>query len=394
MNKALSLGLCLSLALGGVAQATPSTHHHGGGKKPTPAPTPTPTPTPDAAGGEPTADTKPSPAPTGPGTPDPDTGNKGLGGNTVQQPTDRPWAVGVTDSQRTQALALFRDGNVQLQDGIFLVAADKYRQALTHWEHPAIYYNLALALMNMDQPVDVYEALIKATKYGAAPLENDKYERAKNYLLLAEKQIATVTVSAEQPGAKVSLDGKLLFTAPGKYTGFVRTGKHNFVAEKQGANARLEAPFIEGGDKFRIALRVYTPEELTRYRRPWKKTWIPWAVVGSGFLIAGIGYTFELSAKSGYKDFDAAVTKCGNAGCDFTPALTSIRTSADTKQTTSYVGYGMGAAAVLTGLVLAWVNRSQPYQIRPEDAEKDQGTLSFKPIISPGMTGGMAEAHF
>ena len=39
------------------------------------------------------------------------------------------------------------------------------------WDHPGIHYNLALALLNMDQPVEVYQNLENAIKYGAEPLD-------------------------------------------------------------------------------------------------------------------------------------------------------------------------------------------------------------------------------
>jgi hypothetical protein len=403
MNKALSLGLCLSTLFGtvGIAAAAPDAGHHHGAKKAAPkgapAPTPTPPAAPDAAplptGLDPPP-APPAPGPTDPANPDPDHGNKGLQGKTdAPQPAERPWAVGVAEGEREKALALFHDGNVQLNDGIFVQAADKYREALKHWDHPAINYNLALALMNLDQPVDVFEALTKATKYGAAPLENDKFERAKGYLLLVEKQVATIEVTCDKPGAKVSVDGKEAFIGPGKFTALVRTGKHNFVAEKQGYNARVNAPYIGGGEHFRIELKLYTAEELTRYRREWNKTWAPWAVVGGGVAIAAIGGLLEVSAQSSFKDFDAQVAKCGTTGCDITPALTNVKSSGDTKQTMSYVGYGLGGATVITGLVLAYINRNKPYQIRPEDLG-EQAPVTFAPIVSPGMTGGMAEVHF
>src|SRR5690349_4866887 len=77
---------------------------------------------------------------------------------TLQKGGDvRPWAQGVPASEQKVALAAFRDGNSALNDGLFAKAAETYRSALTHWKHPAIYYNLALALMNLDNPIEAYE---------------------------------------------------------------------------------------------------------------------------------------------------------------------------------------------------------------------------------------------
>ena len=65
---------------------------------------------------------------------------------------DRPWAKGVSKERQEAAWEVFREGNALLKDSLFAKAADKYREALKSWDHPAIHYNLALALVNLDQP--------------------------------------------------------------------------------------------------------------------------------------------------------------------------------------------------------------------------------------------------
>lgn len=314
---------------------------------------------------------------------------------------DRPWAVGVSESERTAALAVFHDGNGFLNDGLFVKAVDKYREALKHWDHPAIHYNLALALLNLDQPVEVYESLTKATKYGAAPLEKDKYEHAKEYLLLIEKQIADIDVSCDKPGAKVLVDGKPVFTAPGRYAAKTRIGKHIFIAEKEGYQARVKAPFIGPGDHFRIELKLYTAEDLTRYRRKWQARWVPYAVMGAGVVVGAVGGLLELSAKSSYDDFDKKIAACNmasnNAGCTVdSPGIKSLRDSGDTKQTVGYVMYGVAAGALITGGILAYVNRQQPYEVRPEDlpGEPVEPKISVAPIVSPSTAGVAVSGHF
>src|SRR6476659_107119 len=82
----------------------------------------------------------------------------------------RPWAQGVSQPEQQAALKLFHDGNVSLNDGLFAKAADNYREALKHWDHPAIHYNLALALMNLDQTIDAYDNMQASVKFGEAPL--------------------------------------------------------------------------------------------------------------------------------------------------------------------------------------------------------------------------------
>jgi tetratricopeptide (TPR) repeat protein len=358
MIKAIGLGLSLIVLAAGIAAAQPAPEHP-------------PTPTEKAGGNE-----------------------------SLQNGGDnRPWAAGVSQAEQQTALDMFHDANMQLNDGLFAKAADKYRAALKHWDHPAIHYNLALALMNLDQPIEAYDNLQAAVKFGEAPLQSkDKYDNAKGYLLLLDKEIAQVEVTCDKPGAKVSVDGKEVFTAPGTYKARVRAGRHTFVAELEGHPTRINAPYISPGAPFRIELKLYTVEELTRYRRRWQKAWVPYAVIGGGVAIGFIGGFLETAANNNYKSFDAQVAKCnadsGGQGCANTAALRDLRSSGDTKKELGYLGYGVGAGAVVVGALLAYLNRSTPYQITPEDLQDQQPAVSIAPVVGPGGAGAMVFGHF
>ncbi len=348
-----------------------------------------------------TAHAQPAPAPT----PDP----KGppleqVGGSLENGGDDRPWAKGVSRSEQTTALELFRQGNVQLNDGIFVEAVKKYTEALKHWDHPAIHYNLALALLKLDKPIEVEDHLNASMKYGEGPLDKDKFEHAKEYLSLNGKQIGKIEVSCDSKGAKVSVDGKYAFTGPGKHEERVRVGRHTFSATGPGYTTRFRAPFIGGGETFRIELKLYTPEELTRYRRKWDKTWIPYSVIGGGVLFGLIAGGIELSAKSSYNDFDKQVAACSTSangnGCSMPgSSITNLKNSGDTKKTIGYVGYGVAAGAVGVGLVMAYLNRREAYQIRPEDMGDDEKEpiappIAIAPMVGPDTAGAMVFGHF
>lgn len=319
---------------------------------------------------------------------------------------ERPWAVGVTRENQQLALAKFQEGNTQLNDGLFANAAKLYREALVYWDHPAVNYNLALALLNLDQPIEVHDRLQQAIKFGTGPLEKDKYEHAKEYILLVKQQIAEVEVACAKPGAKVSVDGKEVFTVGAKgeggfFKGRVRIGKHTFIAEKPGYNAEAEVPFIGPGETFRIELKLYTADELTRHRRKWKTTWMPYAVIGGGVAVGLLGGVFALSATSSYEEFDTEVTRCNTesmgGGCADASVM-ELRDSGDTKKTLSYVAYGVAGGAIVAGLVMAYVNRSETYQITADQYKAEQRkaapSVSFTPVIAPDSVGAMLRGSF
>jgi hypothetical protein len=345
--------------------------------------------TPAGAAADPKAPTKPAPMKTdekvGP--------NEGLQANAGYKKVSR--------SDEECALAAFHQGNDLLNNGLFPQAVGRYREALRCWDHPAIHYNLALALINLDQPIEVFEHVNEAIKYGSDPVGQDKFDHAKEYLKLVAGQLADIEVSCNKPGAKISVDGKEVFVAPGSFKAKVRVGKHTFYGDKEGYNARVTAPFIGPGETFRIELKLYTVEELTRYRRKWDRTWMPYTVIGAGALVGIVGGIFELSARSSYDDFDKGVARCNTPamGCDTAKNanLLEMRDSGNTKRTIGYVGYGVAGAAIVTGAVLAWLNRRTPYQIRADDLDEEKAErngIAVAPIVSPELTGAMVQGHF
>ena len=116
-----------------------------------------------------------------------------------------PWTKGVSQADQDAAIVLFREGNELLKDSVFVEAVKKYRAALERWDHPAIHYNLAFALLNLDQPVLVYEHLEKAMAYGPKPLEQEKFDLAKSYKALVEKQLSRVEIVCDEPDAMVTI---------------------------------------------------------------------------------------------------------------------------------------------------------------------------------------------
>ncbi|HEY0478661.1 MAG TPA: hypothetical protein VGD37_14180 [Kofleriaceae bacterium] len=423
MIKALAVGLGLVLGAG-VVSAQPAQPKKAPRRKPPvtapkpsdkqPAPTPAvPDAAPAPAGGDARLPALPDPqAPAASGTPAGAAGDPKAPTKPAPMKTDEKVGTNealqanagykkVSRSDEECALAAFHQGNDLLNNGLFPQATARYRDALRCWDHPAIHYNLALALINLDQPIEVFEHVNEAIKYGSDPVGQDKFDHAKEYLKLVAGQLADIEVSCNKPGAKISVDGKEVFVAPGSFKAKVRVGKHTFYGDKEGYNARVTAPFIGPGETFRIELKLYTAEELTRYRRKWDRTWMPYTVIGAGALIGIAGGIFELSARSSYDDFDKGVARCNTPtkGCDAAANanLLEMRNSGNTKRTIGYVGYSVAGAAIVTGAVLAWLNRRTPYQIRADDLDEEKAErsgIAVAPIVSPELTGAMVQGHF
>jgi len=341
----------------------------------TPAPTsnaPVATPAPTAAPAKPTAQSD-------------------LGSN-VTTP-DRPWAKAVTPGEQKLATELFREGNGLLKESLFVQAAAKYREALKHWDHPGIHYNLALALLNLDQPVEVFNQLEEAMKYGAAPLEADKFEHAGRYKALIEKQLARLEVTCGSEGAQVTMDGQPLFTAPGRYEALVRVGQHSIVATKTGYVTTQKTPMLPPGLKTVIELKMFTADDLTQYKRRWHNA-MPWTVLAGGIAIAAVGGILHWQASERFKEYDAGITACGvnspTAGCRPDESLTDTKSRGEGLQSGAFAMYGIGGAAIVVGGVLAYLNRARAFRVSPEKGSQ----VAVTPILGPSVGGASVTLHF
>jgi hypothetical protein len=301
---------------------------------------------------------------------------------------NRPWARGIQGKDQEAAQALFQEGNERLKESLFVEASRTYRRALHHWNHPAIHYNLALALMNLDQPIEVHKHLAEAMLHGPEPLETSRFEHARGYLVLIEKQLAWLEVTCELAGASVTMNGQPLFVAPGRFRRLVRPGMHNIVARKEGYLPTDVSPTVMPGGKARVALKLYTPEEVIQYRRRWSP-WVPWTVMGAGLAAAAGGGLLHSGASDRFQAFDAQATACGSCMPD--AGMKALRSRGDALQRAAVVSYAAGGAALATGAVLLVLNRPRPYRIQPDVTA--QG-VTVTPLLGTGASGVLGTFRF
>ncbi len=309
-------------------------------------------------------------------------------------PPVRPWAAGVPKEKQDAALKLFREGNDELKKSFFPRAVGKYEEALRLWNHPAIHYNLALALGNLDRPIEVREHLEASLKFGPEPLDATKFEQARLQKSLVEKQLSFVVITCDQEEAVVTLDGRTLFTAPGRHEQWVRSGPHAITANAEGYLPTQYEKALPPGEVTTVELKLFRTEDLTQYRRRWSAVF-PWAVVAGGAVAAGTGGFLHSQAAQNFRRFDAEVGTCGQAspsgGCPPGQTPVQLERQGRTQQTLAYVGYGVGAAALAGGAILVYANRLQPYQVNATSIELEAVIV---PSVGPDGAGAFAVIRF
>ena len=279
------------------------------------------------------------------------------------------WPAGGPKESREAVQALVSEGNSLLNQSLFVPAAAKYREALKQCNHPALHYNLALALMNLDQPIEMYEQLTAATRWGPEPIEKERFTQARNYATLLERQLVRLKVRCDVQGAQVTFDGQPLLSAPGEFEGMVRPGFHSVNATKESLYPNEVRRLMAGGETLSLNLDLKTEEELTEYRRRWP-VWKPWVVFAAGAVVALTGGALQYFGAKKVADFDAQLVDCPR-GCDGGPG----RDQGVRMQQFAIGAYAAGGAALVTGAVLAIVNREKVFR-RPYDVDGSLATTS------------------
>jgi len=300
------------------------------------------------------------------------------------------WGKGVSQKDKDEANRLLTEGNELLKDSFFAQAAEKYRASLKIWDHPGGHYNLALALLSLNQPLVTYAELEKAVAHGPEPIEQDKYDYAQKYLALLEHQVVHVDVSCQEPGAEVRMDGRLLYRAPGRYTGIVERGDHVFIASKPGFETTQLTRTLEPGEPYKLELEVYRESELQVFERKYP-LWIPVTLSAVGVAVAAAGGVSLYLSQQAYDEFDQTVLDDPACvfGCSPSDEVTATRDQGDLMRTMGYVGLGVGGAALATGVTL-WIFGGETRRVTPEE----KGKFALTPLFAPGGGGLVGSGTF
>jgi hypothetical protein len=131
-------------------------------------------------------------------------------------------------------------------------------------------------------------------------------------------------------------------------------------------------------------------------------------------VVAGAGGLMHYGAARSFNSFDTGVTACG--GCVPPATLLSDRSTGTNLQRVAITSYVIGGAAMVTGAVLLYINRLQPYrksdlaepstapsegkpdakpeETKPEPKKSTEPDLSFLPYVGKGEGGLLAQLRF
>jgi hypothetical protein len=278
-----------------------------------------------------------------------------------------PAEQGVSDDARAEARELFRTGNGFFERDEYAQALEHYRDAVELWDYPAIHFNIAVCLINLDQPVAAYEHLERALEHGGEGLGPHFHTQAITYKKLLLGRLARLEVECPQRGVEVTLDGKHLLSCPGTKTRYLLPGEHQLVAEKGGFVPVTRALDLRAGGRRVETLTLSPPSVSTRYERRWKP-WVPWVPTAAGTAVGLIGIGMRVLAVSHAEQFDREVARLCPQGCaqeDLPESVRQLRSRAGAENAVGITLLAVGGAAVVTGMVLFVLNRRREVRQEP-----------------------------
>jgi hypothetical protein len=309
------------------------------------------------------------------------------------------WSRGVSVHERTAAEALFLEGNELFESSLFAEAADKYRAALAHWEHPAIHLNLAKALILLQRPVEAVASLRVAVRHPEAHDSPEQYDWARESLERLEAQLVEIAVTCEDEDAEVTVDGVRLFLSPGQGSSYFLPGQHVVVAEKRGHVAVPVRLVLAPGERasVRVTMMSLAAARAAERRFP---TWTPWAVLGSGAALGVAGGLMRWQAGDTFARFDARFSAACPMGCsraEMSPELRALYDRGTRESRFSTALWVTGSLAVAGGVAMLVLDRPGPVELGEHASRAPAGTVrqaALVPLVSPEVVGAAWGGRF
>jgi hypothetical protein len=301
-----------------------------------------------------------------------------------------------TDSDRASARELAREGYDALQQKNYAVAEDRFRRADALVHAPTIVVDHARALVGMGRLVEAYERYGLVIREGVT---SDAPASWKQAVSDAEREIEAVKprlawlviniVGPKEP--HVTVDGRDVpiaslgarrATDPGKRKirvsgeGFVSGGRMVVLKEGEEQSVTITLERAESVTLEETETPVYQNAKLVTIS-PSPLPWIALGVGGAGLAVGAVTGIMALGVHSDLSESCPSGT-CHPDNPDEAARMEDDLSEYHTLGTISGIGFGVGLAGAVTGVVLLF---TAPDVITTED------TASVTPVLGPGFVG-------
>ncbi len=280
----------------------------------------------------------------------------------------------------------FAEGTTLFKQWRFDEAEQRFREALTHRDHPLIDLYLSRALEKQGRLIEAHEALQPALRPGVEPLPPEDVQVAENLRKSLESRLAQIEVSCDEPGAEVFLDGEPWFTAPGRPRRMITAGQHVLMARKPGYFPVAEPVSLIPGKQTHVVLRMTA--DVVHVERRWK-LWQPRTVASAGIVTSLAGGLLLWEARRDYGAIERDLH-----GCVEKPSCAISSGRLDPAEWKERIGTGalvVGGSALAAGLAGMVLNLPRSWRSEPVRGLED---LDITPILSGDTAGISARFRF
>jgi hypothetical protein len=287
-----------------------------------------------------------------------------------------------------QATDTDEEARTQFEKGIELYEAGRFEQASIAFERAyelkpsfKILFNIGQAEAELEHYARALDAYTRYLAEGGDQVPPERADQVKKEIKRLNSLVGMIFLECEIDGALATVDGESWGTTPIAGPYLVDVGKHEVLVKKGQQELLRRVVRIAGGQ--RVELNVATDEEPTVVvddvgdepdSQPSdgpKRVWT-WVALGAGAaagiaggVIGGVSMSRESELKSQCQDKHCPPSKQGEAD------------TLETMNLTADILYGVAAAAVVTGIILFFVE--------PDDEQ--EATVALVPAATANGAG-------
>jgi len=205
-------------------------------------------------------------------------------------------------STRERARALMRAGNQMHDQGDYVGALQRYRQARTLYPTFKIDFNIGVTLEAMGRTMEAAEQFERFLARASAIADSNIVNSARQRLAALRARLASVSVRCGVSGAVIAVNGAAIGQAPFDGRVYLRPGIHRIAVRAEGYLRFEREISLEAGDHRVVVAQLRSdveaePKRATRPRSPRErptpiyKRWWFWTIVGAvvaGGVVGGV----------------------------------------------------------------------------------------------------------
>lgn len=291
---------------------------------------------------------------------------------------ENPTFTNETDSaDKERAIALHEEGSEEYRRGRWHEAAESYRAALQHWNHPQIHADLGMVLAHAEDFEEALEHLETALRHASVLEPQQRKQAGEKRQELLEEEFAELVVRCHTKSLRVWLSGtdaELPCRTQTSYT--VLAGDRTLVFAPADAPAVDRAVFLQPGRRTVVEVG----------RKPSGGQWSRATVSGLALssLVGAIGVELHLASNRSMARGDERAELCYPSACQGAnaSAINDLYERGKLQRRGAQLSYGVAASILLTTVVLAalqgpsyttnvQVNTSRPMTILPWRSTRD-----------------------